>query len=231
MRTRREPHTGAYDRIIGLDTADVSVDASLHKAPSGGPGTGPNPCDRAKSGRKWSLACDGRGIPVGWAAAGTNRHDSALLEPTLDAVQSRGLLEEIGTLHLDRGSAQRCRSRTSSDRSSVLRPSASPRSLRNQLPSVPAPIPNSRAISATGLRISRTIRTAPALNSGLYWRRISDMAPPLRRSLQDPGGCSVNIMWGGTFGLHKLMRALPERGTHLQRADTTRAIDEWKRVE
>ena len=35
-----------YDRIIGLDPSDVSVDASLHKAPSGGPGTGPNPCDR-----------------------------------------------------------------------------------------------------------------------------------------------------------------------------------------
>ena len=75
----------------------------LHEAPSGGPGTGPNPCDRAKSGWKWSLACDGRGIPLGWAAAGANRHDSTLLEPTLDAMPARGLLEEIGTLHLDRG--------------------------------------------------------------------------------------------------------------------------------
>ena len=98
-----EEALAAYDRIIGLDMADVSVDASLHKAPSGGPGTGPNPCDRAKSGWKWSLACDGRGIPVGWAAAGANRHDSALLEPTLDAMEARGLLEEIGTPHLDRG--------------------------------------------------------------------------------------------------------------------------------
>ena len=34
-----------------------------------------------------------------------------------------------------------------------------------QFPRVPAPIPRSRAISTTGLRVSRTIRTAPALNS------------------------------------------------------------------
>ena len=98
-----EEALAGYDRIIGLDPSDVSVDASLHKAPSGGSGTGPNPCDRAKSGWKQSLACDGRGIPLGWAAAGANRPDAALLEPTLDAVAARGLLEEIGTLHLDRG--------------------------------------------------------------------------------------------------------------------------------
>ena len=98
-----EEALAGYDRIIGLDTADVSAPASLHKAPSGGEGTGPNPCDSAESGWKWSLACDGRGIPLGWAAAGTNRHDAALLEPTLDAVEARGLLEEIGTLYLDRG--------------------------------------------------------------------------------------------------------------------------------
>ena len=39
-----EEALAAYDRIIGLDPSDVSVDASLHKAPSGRPGTGPNPC-------------------------------------------------------------------------------------------------------------------------------------------------------------------------------------------
>src|SRR5674476_1354145 len=31
---------------------------SLHKAPCGGEGTGPNPTDRAKIGRKWSVATD-----------------------------------------------------------------------------------------------------------------------------------------------------------------------------
>ena len=57
----------AYDRIIGLDLSDVSVDGSQHKAPCGGEGTGKNPCDRAKSGWKWSLAVDQAGIPLGWA--------------------------------------------------------------------------------------------------------------------------------------------------------------------
>jgi len=93
----------AYDRIVGLDLTEVSVDGSGHKAPSGGQGTGKNPCDRAKSGWKWSLATDANGIPVGWATDGANRHDSILFEPTLEAVASRGLIPDIGTLHLDRG--------------------------------------------------------------------------------------------------------------------------------
>lgn len=93
----------SYDRIVGLDLADVALDASLHKAPMGGEGTGPNPTDRGKSGWKWSLATDRGGIPVGWAVEAANRHDQLLVAPTLDAVGTRGLLEEIGTLHLDRG--------------------------------------------------------------------------------------------------------------------------------
>ena len=93
----------AYDRICGLNLEEVSVDGSSHKAPSGGPGTGKNPCDRAKSGWKWSLAVDGRGIPLGWATDGANRHDSILFEPTPEAVASRGLIPDIGTMHLDRG--------------------------------------------------------------------------------------------------------------------------------
>ena len=45
----------AYDRIIGLDLDIVAIDGSLHKAPCGGEGTGPNPTDRAKLGWKWFL--------------------------------------------------------------------------------------------------------------------------------------------------------------------------------
>lgn len=93
----------AYDRIIGLDLSEVAVDGSLHKAPCGGEGTGPNPTDRAKTGWKWSLATDRWGIPIGWVAAGANRNDSILLEPTLKAVADRGLLTDVHTLHLDRG--------------------------------------------------------------------------------------------------------------------------------
>ena len=93
----------AYDRIIGFDLSEVAVDGSLHKAPCGGEGTGPNPTDRAKLGWKWSVAVDAAGIPIGWVIDGANRNDSILLAPTLDAVAANGLLEEIETLHLDRG--------------------------------------------------------------------------------------------------------------------------------
>ena len=93
----------AYDRIIGLDLSDVAVDGSLHKAPCGGEGTGPNPTDRGKLGWKWSILTDRAGIPIGWTIDGANRNDSVLLAPTLDAAAGRGLLAEIDTLWLDRG--------------------------------------------------------------------------------------------------------------------------------
>jgi len=93
----------AFDRIIGLDLDHVALDGSLHKAPYGGEGTGPNPTDRAKLGWKWSVAAEGHGIPIGWAIDGANRNDVRMLEPTLDAVAAAGLLADIGTLHLDRG--------------------------------------------------------------------------------------------------------------------------------
>jgi transposase len=92
-----------YDRIIGLDLSDVAVDGSQHKAPFGGEGTGPNPVDRGKRGWKWSIATDRNGIPIGWEQGGANSNDCVLLGATLDAVDDRGLLAEIETLHLDRG--------------------------------------------------------------------------------------------------------------------------------
>jgi transposase len=108
-----EEAIAGYDRIIGLDLSEVAVDGSLHKAPCGGEGTGPNPTDRAKIGWKWSVATDLLGIPIGWVIDGANRGDSILLEPTLQAVADRGLLLDIETLHLDRGydsalTTQRC---------------------------------------------------------------------------------------------------------------------------
>jgi transposase len=92
-----------YDRLIGFDLSEVSIDGSQHKAPFGGEGTGPNPVDRAKSGWKWSIATDRAGIPIGWEIAGANRNDCVLLEPTLDSIDARGLLADIDTMHLDRG--------------------------------------------------------------------------------------------------------------------------------
>lgn len=91
-----------YDRVVGLDLSDASVDGSIHKAPCGGEGAGKSPVDRGKSGWKWSLLTDRSGIPVSWAADGANRNDCTLLEPTL-AAAPRGLLADVETLHLDRG--------------------------------------------------------------------------------------------------------------------------------
>jgi len=93
----------AYDKIIGLDFSDVAADGSLSKSPCGGEGTGKNPTDRAKLGWKWHILTDKAGIPFGWAIAGANRHDSVLLDPTLDNAAERGLLDEIETIWLDRG--------------------------------------------------------------------------------------------------------------------------------
>ncbi len=98
-----EEALSGYDKIIGLDLSDVSIDGSQHKAPFGGEGTGRNSTDRGKQGWKWSIAADRDGIPIGWAIDGANRHDMVLLRPTLDAVADRGLVADIETLHLDRG--------------------------------------------------------------------------------------------------------------------------------
>lgn len=99
----KDEATTAFDRIIGLDLTEVSLDGSLHKAPYGGEGTGPNPTDRAKLGWKWSVAVDANGIPIGWVIDGANRNDVKLIDPTLEAIAAVGLLDDIGTLHLDRG--------------------------------------------------------------------------------------------------------------------------------
>ena len=119
-----------YDRIIGLDLSEVAVDGSQHKAPFGGEGAGPNPVDRGKCGWKWSIATERNGIPIGWEQAGANRNDCVLLAGTLDAVDARGLLGDIDTLHLDRGydnSIMRVERRTSSQpRRPLTRIRASP---------------------------------------------------------------------------------------------------------
>jgi transposase len=98
-----EEAINAFDKLIGLDLSEVSVDGSLHKAPMGGEGTGLDPTDRGKTGWKWSVATDANGVPIGWVTEGANRNDSILLAPTLDDVKKRGLLSDIETLWLDRG--------------------------------------------------------------------------------------------------------------------------------
>src|SRR5919112_3473193 len=84
----------AYDRMIGLQLAEVAVDGCITKAPCGGGEAGKSPVDRGKQGIKGSTAVDGRGIPIGAIAAPANRHDSPLLEETLDTMEVLGELPE-----------------------------------------------------------------------------------------------------------------------------------------
>jgi transposase len=94
----------AYDRTIGLDIADVAIDCCITKAPCGGEKAGTSPVDRGKQGIKRSVAVDADGIPLGFATAPANRHDSPLLGETMDGVEEiLGALPEPVRVHLDRG--------------------------------------------------------------------------------------------------------------------------------
>ena len=94
----------AYDRMIGLDLADVSVDGCITKAPCGGERAGRSPVDRGKGGMKRSTGTDGDGIPLGLIGTSANRHDSPLLRGTLEASgrQLHHHWPEQVTTHLDR---------------------------------------------------------------------------------------------------------------------------------
>lgn len=93
----------SYDRMIGLEVADLAVDGCITKAPCGGELAGRSPVDRGKQGTKRSPLVEAHGIPLGVIAAPANRHDAPLLGPTLDPLASSG--EGVGrmTVHLDRG--------------------------------------------------------------------------------------------------------------------------------
>ena len=93
----------SYDRIVGLELADVAVDGCITKAPCGGEKAGKSPVDRGKRGIKRSTMVDASGIPLGVVSAPANRHDSPLLAPTLDALEALGLPPESVSVHLDRG--------------------------------------------------------------------------------------------------------------------------------
>lgn len=93
----------AYDRIVGLLLDDLAIDGCITKAPGGGEIAGRSPVDRGKQGMKRSLMVEARGIPLGRVLAGANRHDSPLLEPTLDQLEELGQLPDGITVHLDAG--------------------------------------------------------------------------------------------------------------------------------
>jgi putative transposase len=56
------------------------------KRRSGGKKTGPNPTDRGKLGVKRSVLTDARGVAIGVAIDGANRHDCKLVEATLQSI-------------------------------------------------------------------------------------------------------------------------------------------------
>ena len=93
----------AYDRIIGLELCDVAVDGCTTKALCGGERAGKSPVGRGKQGLKRSTVVDASGIPLGATAALANRHDSPLLDETLDTLEVLGPLPEQMSVHLDRG--------------------------------------------------------------------------------------------------------------------------------
>jgi hypothetical protein len=103
MDELRQMALSAYDRFIGLELSEISVDGCITKAPCGGERAGKSPVDRGKQGTKRSTAVDAKGIPIGGVGAGANRHDSPLLVPTLEhASSSVGSLPEGASIHLDR---------------------------------------------------------------------------------------------------------------------------------
>jgi transposase len=94
----------AYDRMIGLQLHELSVDGCITKAPCGGERAGRSPVDRGKQGLKRSVATEARGVPIGLVSAGANRHDSPLLVPTLEAAKKQiGVFPEQVNVNLDRG--------------------------------------------------------------------------------------------------------------------------------
>jgi IS5 family transposase len=103
MATLRVLALEAYDKLIGLQLSDVAVDCCITKAPCGGEKAGRNPVDRGKQGIKRSTLVDAKGIPLGAVAAPANRHDSPLLDETLDNLEVLGELPEQMSVHLDRG--------------------------------------------------------------------------------------------------------------------------------
>ena len=92
----------AYDTMIGLDLQDLSADGCHTKAPVKGEKAGRSPVDRGKQGLKRSTLVEARGVPLGIASDGANRHDSKLLEPTIVAAKQQvGTLPADARIHLD----------------------------------------------------------------------------------------------------------------------------------
>ncbi len=103
METLRRTALEDHDRIVGLVLADIALDCCITKAPCDGEKAERSPVDRGKRGIKRSTVVDACGIPLGVLAAPANRHDSPLLDGTLETLKVLGPLPEKVSVHLDRG--------------------------------------------------------------------------------------------------------------------------------
>jgi transposase len=73
MPRLRQLALASYDRLLGLNMDDLSIDGCTTKAPCAGQIAGPSPVDRGKQGGKRSLVTDTHGIPLGpWWPAPTS---------------------------------------------------------------------------------------------------------------------------------------------------------------
>jgi transposase len=99
----------AFDQMIGLELGEISADGCITKAPCGGEKAGPFPVDRRKGGLKRSASTEGTGVPLGIVSDGANRHDSPLLQSTLEQTRQQvadlpaGGLPTKARMHLDSG--------------------------------------------------------------------------------------------------------------------------------
>jgi transposase len=91
-----------YDKLIGLQLNDISIDGCIVKSPCGGEVAGKSPVDRGKRGTKRSIAVDAIGVPIAVVCAPANTVDFKLLVATRDLVELLDL-PELVSLHLDRG--------------------------------------------------------------------------------------------------------------------------------
>ncbi len=137
------------------------------KEPAKAPLTGAN---QAGSGQSRS---DGAGIPVGWAAAGANRNDIMLFDPTIAEIERQGLHHDTETLHLDRGywGARVDRSAAAAGITDLVRPPKR-KPAGHDGPAEPAPAP-------LGLRW-RVERTNSWLSNYGQLRRNTDRKPEHR---------------------------------------------------
>lgn len=94
----------SYDRMLGLDLGDLSVDGLITTSPVRREVSGRCPADRGKQGTQRSVVTDANGLPLHLVAAAANAHDSPLLEPTLAGVPDAvGPLPDGACVHLDAG--------------------------------------------------------------------------------------------------------------------------------